>query len=157
MPECNMMNDFRDLCYVKVKLDSTEFKAFVSTSQYQTYSVASVLGLRLCAAFGCNARPAKGKKGFFRFTKDKSIRRKCILAVNSRRIIDGKVVDFTPSKHTKLCIKHFEDKCFVHPPSVMASAGFGLRLLLLPDAVPTLFPDTDNCKALQPRALKPDE
>ncbi|KAH3703877.1 hypothetical protein DPMN_078927 [Dreissena polymorpha] len=39
----------------------------------------------------------------------------------------------------------------------MVSAGIGLRLLLLPDAVPTLFPDTVNFKALQPKALKPDE
>ncbi|KAH3772139.1 hypothetical protein DPMN_173474 [Dreissena polymorpha] len=68
-----------------------------------------------CSAFGCNASPEKGKNGFFRFPKDESIRRKWILAVNSRRIIDGKVVDFTPSKHAKLCIKHFEDKCFVIP------------------------------------------
>ena len=71
-----------------------------------------------CAAFGCNARSEKQteKKGFFGFSKDESIKRKWILAVNSRRIIDGKVVDFTPSKYAKLCIKHFEDKCFVHPP-----------------------------------------
>ncbi|KAH3829541.1 hypothetical protein DPMN_131538 [Dreissena polymorpha] len=115
-----------------------------------------------CAAFGCNARSEKQteKKGFFGFSKDESIKRKWILAVNSRRIIDGKVVDFTPSKYAKLCIKHFEDKCFVHPPpppSVMASAGFGMRLSLHPDAVPTLFPDTDNFKALQPKALRPDE
>ncbi|KAH3834527.1 hypothetical protein DPMN_107856 [Dreissena polymorpha] len=39
----------------------------------------------------------------------------------------------------------------------MASAGFGMRLSLHPDAVPTLFPDTDNFKALQPKALRPDE
>ncbi|KAH3853882.1 hypothetical protein DPMN_096417 [Dreissena polymorpha] len=70
-----------------------------------------------CAAFGCNARSEKQteKKGFFGFSKDESIKRKWIQAVNSRRIIDGKVVDFTPSKYAKLCIKHFEDKCFVHP------------------------------------------
>ncbi|KAH3889944.1 hypothetical protein DPMN_014011 [Dreissena polymorpha] len=101
-----------------------------------------------CAAFRCNARPEKGKKLFFPLPKGRSIRRKWILAVNSRRIIDEKVVDFTPSKHSKLCIKHFEAKCFVHPPSVMASAGLGLRPLLLPDTVPTLFPDTDYLDSL---------
>ncbi|KAH3872859.1 hypothetical protein DPMN_036082 [Dreissena polymorpha] len=110
-----------------------------------------------CAAFGCNARPEKGTKGFFGFPKDDAIKRKWIRAVNSGRLIDGKVVDFVPTKNLKLCIKHFEDKCFVHPPSVMASAGIGLRILLLTDAVPTLFPDTVNFKALQPKALKPDE
>ncbi|KAH3838963.1 hypothetical protein DPMN_112381 [Dreissena polymorpha] len=41
--------------------------------------------------------------------------------------------------------------------SVMAIAGFGMRLSLHSDAVPTLFPDTDNFKALQPKALRPDE
>ncbi|KAH3887529.1 hypothetical protein DPMN_011546 [Dreissena polymorpha] len=61
-----------------------------------------------CAAFGCNARLENGKKGFFCFPKGDSIGRKWILAVNLRRIIDGTVVDFTPGKYSKLCIKHFK-------------------------------------------------
>ncbi|KAH3855163.1 hypothetical protein DPMN_097725 [Dreissena polymorpha] len=97
-----------------------------------------------CAAFGCNPRPEQGKKGFFRFPKDDSIRRKWILSVNSRRIINGKMVDFTPSKHAKLCIKHFEDQCLVHPSSVMASAGLELRLLLLTDGDPDISPPGQN-------------
>ncbi|KAH3751775.1 hypothetical protein DPMN_186345 [Dreissena polymorpha] len=51
-----------------------------------------------CAAFGSNARPEKRKKGFFGFPKDDSIKRKWILIVNLRRLIDWKVVDFPPSK-----------------------------------------------------------
>ncbi|KAH3751092.1 hypothetical protein DPMN_185637 [Dreissena polymorpha] len=50
-----------------------------------------------CAAFGCNARLENWKKGFFCFPAGDSIGRKWIQAVSLRRIIDGTLVDFTPS------------------------------------------------------------
>ncbi|KAH3846867.1 uncharacterized protein LOC127873415 isoform X2 [Dreissena polymorpha] len=110
-----------------------------------------------CAAFGCKERPGKGNHGFFSFPSDDITRKKWIKAVHSRRIIDGKVVDFKPSKCSKLCSKHFEDSCFVHPPSVMASVGMEFRLLLKAGAFPTIFPETDKYKASKKRPLNPND
>jgi len=65
-----------------------------------------------CVAFGCKEREEKGKKVFFRFAKDDVTCKKWIKAVNSRRVIDGRLVDFKPSKASRLCLKHFDDSCF---------------------------------------------
>ena len=92
-----------------------------------------------CVAFGCKERPVKENKGFFLFPNEHVTRKKWIKAVNSRRKIGGKVVDFEPSNASRLCLKHFEDSCFVHPPSVMASVGMELKLMLKAGAVPTIF------------------
>ncbi|KAH3896274.1 hypothetical protein DPMN_020449 [Dreissena polymorpha] len=81
-----------------------------------------------CVALGCKERPVKGNKGCF--PKEHVTRKNWIIAVNSRREIGGKVVDFKPSNASRLCLNHFEDSCCVHPPSVMDSVGMELKLML---------------------------
>ncbi|KAH3690599.1 hypothetical protein DPMN_191928 [Dreissena polymorpha] len=110
-----------------------------------------------CVAFGCKEREEKGKKGFFRFPKDDVTRKKCIKAVNSRRVIDGRLVDFKPSKASKLCLKHFDDSCFFHPPSVMASVGMEFKLHLKDGAVPTIFSERQAYKATYKAPLNPND
>ncbi|XP_052284783.1 uncharacterized protein LOC127881128 isoform X1 [Dreissena polymorpha] len=52
-----------------------------------------------CVAFGCKEREENGKNVFFRFAKDDVTCKKWIKAVNSRRVIDGRLVDFKPKAY----------------------------------------------------------
>ena len=50
---------------------------------------------------------------------------------------------FSPSSASRLCVRHFEDDSFVHPPSVMNSVGVLFKLSLVKNAVPTKFPEIE--------------
>ena len=95
-----------------------------------------------CAAFGCNASSAKSTDNkhshWFRFPlTDGRLLRKWL--DHMRR------ADFTPTKHSRLCSDHFERSCFDRDPEIMAVFGYkGAHITLLKDAVPTLFPITDE-------------
>ncbi|KAL3882010.1 hypothetical protein ACJMK2_028391 [Sinanodonta woodiana] len=68
-----------------------------------------------CVAYGCNQKSDDGTKGFFLFPKDHVYRKKWIKAVGSNRERDRKVVPFTPTATSRLCIRHFEDSFFFTP------------------------------------------
>ncbi|KAL3864794.1 hypothetical protein ACJMK2_006448 [Sinanodonta woodiana] len=88
-----------------------------------------------------------GLKGSFFFPKDHVCRIKWIEAVGEReRERDGKVVLFIPTATSRFCIRHFEDSCFLHPPSVVVSIDVQMKLNVLKTAVPTIFPETVEYK-----------
>ena len=64
-------------------------------------------------------------------------------AVQSFRSVNGMLKEFIPSKTSRLCAKHFSDDSFVHPPSVMKSIELEVKLQLLKNAVPTIFPEVE--------------
>ena len=83
----------------------------------------------LCAAPNCNVQYGQGV-AMFRFPTDAAI---CEVWV--RKL---KTVDYWPSKHSKLCERHFTSDCFEIEPSKARSLGYA-RLQLKKDAIPTLF------------------
>ncbi|XP_056000577.1 THAP domain-containing protein 5-like [Ostrea edulis] len=83
----------------------------------------------LCAAPNCNVQCGKGI-AMFNFPTDT---KNCEVWV--RKL---KTVDYWPSKHSKLCERHFTEDCFVTEPSKARSLGYS-RLQLKKEAIPTVF------------------
>ena len=92
----------------------------------------------LCVAYGCNTESGVHRISMFRFSKDKTLRKKWIQRLNRGK---SATRNFAPNAHSKLCMKHFEGDQFVISPSLMAKIGFsGVgRVRLKPGAVPTIF------------------
>jgi hypothetical protein len=99
-----------------------------------------------CVAFGCLNRRDGGAKGFFLFPKDETLRKKWTNAVRSSRNVNGMFKPFVPTKTSRLCSRHFSDKSFVHPPSIMNSVGLTLKLQLVKGVVPTIFHEIERFK-----------
>ena len=102
-----------------------------------------------CAAYGCtNGSDRRGRdkypgqQRFFSFPSDKKLKEAWVSAMKRDTMDDdGKVKRFVPSKHSVLCIRHFEDSSFDKPPSLLKDYGLAIRNNLRPDAVPTIFPE----------------
>ena len=69
----------------------------------------------------------------FLFPKDSNLKKKWANAV--RRTRDK----WEPTKHSVLCSKHIEPKCFKQSTKVAQPLGMKNKSQLEPDAVPTLF------------------
>jgi hypothetical protein len=90
-----------------------------------------------CTAYYCNTNSAKGKNpnrySFHRYPlKDKDLLLKWLCF--------AKRDDFTPTKHSTICSKHFEDSCFVedlYGKYVGRSPGKSTTRRLKPGSVPT--------------------
>ncbi|KAF4525681.1 hypothetical protein B566_EDAN010672 [Ephemera danica] len=93
-----------------------------------------------CAAYKC---PMIGTKQvtqsgiqFHKFPRDPELRAKWVRAL--------RYVDFTPSRHSSVCSRHFESDCF-EPP------GYRKKQKLKRGSIPTIF---DFPKHLQKRTMK---
>ncbi|XP_033753037.1 THAP domain-containing protein 2-like [Pecten maximus] len=84
-----------------------------------------------CAAYNGTVKSGQGLSLYI-FPKDKTL----------RKIWTGKLrrQEFSPSQHSKLCERHFEDDQFAVNPIVLKSLSWTLkRKKLVPNAVPTIF------------------
>ena len=88
-----------------------------------------------CVAFGCKSRAKKGDGlSFYSFPKDdEPLRQKQWVHYCKRQ-------DFVkPTKHSKLCSKHFSRDCLERDPEKMKIFGYENALpTLKPDAVPDI-------------------
>lgn len=100
----------------------------------------------LCVAYGCNTESGVHRISMFKFPVDSKRRKVWIDKLNRGQTATKK---FAPNTHSKLCIKHFDDKQFVINPSFAEQIGYGgmRRVRLKPDAVPSIF---DNPKKTRP-------
>ena len=89
----------------------------------------------ICAVATCDSCSGRDKVAFFSFPKNKELC--CMWTFKCKRKY------CSPSKHAKICEKHFTDSDFVTSSSFAASVGFNgkLRLKLKPDAVPIIIPE----------------
>ncbi|XP_061183986.1 uncharacterized protein LOC133192121 isoform X2 [Saccostrea echinata] len=83
----------------------------------------------LCAAPNCNIRYGQGVS-MFSFPEDPKL---CQIWV--RKL---KTINYWPSKHSKLCERHFTPDCFIIEPSRARCMGYS-RLQLKKDAIPSMF------------------
>nr|XP_057941933.1 peroxynitrite isomerase THAP4-like isoform X2 [Doryrhamphus excisus] len=88
-----------------------------------------------CVAGFCSNTRADGVS-LFTFPKDPIRRSKWTRQVQRTR------AKWMPSNSSVLCSAHFEDTCFDASPQLKESLGLGVywRRVLLPSAVPTIFP-----------------
>ena len=89
---------------------------------------------RRCVAALCSSQAGKGVS-LHSWPSDPAISRQWTKFAQKKRAWDG------PTKHSVLCSKHFEAKCFDAHCDRMLSMGFGKGRKLLPDAVPTNWED----------------
>ena len=89
-------------------------------------------------AHGCATQSGTHRISLFQFPTDQKIRKCWIDRLNRGKTATTK---FVPSKHSKICMKHFDDSQFLISPKFAESIGFGqvFRVRLKPDAVPTIF------------------
>lgn len=94
----------------------------------------------LCAAFGCNSLSGREKVNFFRFPKDKKLRKVWCNKIG-RANSASKYKVYSPNKNSRLCSLHFEEDQFTHSASFLETIGFKatFRRTLKTDAVPTIF------------------
>ena len=105
------------------------------------FVVSFLIVMVLCAAPNCDARYGEGVSLFF-FPSDHHL---CKLWVQKLKTDD----QFWPSKHAKLCERHFAEDAF-HPMSPWRARQLGYsrpRISLKKDSVPSIFDFT-------PRVLK---
>lgn len=86
----------------------------------------------LCAAPNCDIRYGQGVS-MFSFPDDPKL---CQIWV--RKL---KTVNYWPSKHSKLCERHFTPDSFIFEPRKARSIGY-TRLQLKKDATPSIFDNT---------------
>ena len=86
-----------------------------------------------CAVFGCNSDSKKDKGvSWFRFPSEAG-RNKTWLHYCKRK-------DFIPTKHSRICSKHFSDEQYSRNPVKLAQYGYaGARAILKENALATRY------------------
>ncbi|XP_021351589.1 uncharacterized protein LOC110449210 [Mizuhopecten yessoensis] len=86
-----------------------------------------------CAAINCNNSSNRGQKiSLFAFPRDRKLGKLWVMKL--------KRGNFSPSDHSRLCERHFEEDCFTQDRRLLASIGFTPgRKSLKPGAIPTIF------------------
>ena len=100
---------------------------------------------RRCVAAGCNTASGQGYS-LHEFPRDDSVRSKWARAVKLHRVgWNG------PTAASFLCSKHFELDCFITEGVRFRDAvGIPAKKRLKPNAIPTIFPRSDDSDSSHP-------
>ena len=106
-----------------------------------------------CVAYNCKNgsfknQPNGERVAFFAFPEKNALRKIWIGKIKRK--------NWKPSKGSKLCSKHFEDKCFEQNMAVFRSLGWTAgRLTLKKDAIPTIFNFSNSSTETRERQTRP--
>lgn len=75
----------------------------------------------LCAAYGCNTDSGTYRISMFKFPRDSKRKKQWIDRLNRGQSATKK---FAPNHHSKLCMKHVDDKQFIIHPKFASDIGF---------------------------------